>query len=100
MSTGSVIDGEPSVAAKALALKRALVETVADAGINGIDNVTMALLNTPVDLLLMYQFGGGTTAHNTTRGSLASSRVANFAAAQVETHLAAIDTRIKQLGGS
>jgi|SRR5579864_72784 len=99
MSIGSIIDAEPTTAAKVLALKRALVETVADA-YPGIDNTTMDLLNFQVDLLHMYKFGGGTTAHNTTRLTLASSRVGNFAAAQVETHLAAIDARIKQLGGT
>ncbi len=100
MSVGSTIDGEPNVAAKALALKRALVEVVSDAGSGTIDDVTMALLNTHVDLLHMYKFGGGVTAHNTTRTTLASSRVGNFVAAQVENHLASIDLRIKQLGGS
>jgi len=100
MSIGTTIDGEPTNATKALALKRALVETVADAGIGAIDDTTMALLNVPVDLLHMYKFGAGTTAHNTTRTTLASSRVGNFVAAQVETHLAAIDNRLKQLGGS
>lgn len=100
MSVGSIIDGEPNTAARALALKRALVEVVSDAGSGAIDDTTMALLNTPVDLLHMYKFGGGTTVHNTTRTTLASSRVGNFVAAQYESHLAAIDVRIKQLGGS
>ncbi len=100
MSVGSTIDGEPNVAAKALAIKRALVETVSDAGAGAIDDTTMALLNQPVDLLHMYKFGGGVTVHNTTRTTLASSRVGNFVAAQVENHLAAIDVRIKQLGGT
>ncbi|SRR6266699_1738944 len=100
MSIGSVIDGQPNVAARALALKRALVETVADAGAGTIDDATMALLTSYVDLLHMYKFGGGTTAHNVTRTTTATSRVGNFVAAQTETHLASIDVRLKQLGGS
>lgn len=100
MSVGSVIDGEPNVAAQALALKRALVQVVADAAYKSIDDATMELLMVPVDLNHMYKFGGGTTAHATTRATLASARVGNFAVAQVESHLADIDKRITQLGGS
>lgn len=100
MSDGTVIDGEPNVAAKCLALKRALVQNVADAAYKSIDDATMALLMVPVDLNHMYKFGGGTTAHATTRGTQASARVGNFAAAQVESHLAEIDSRLKVLGGS
>lgn len=99
-TTGQVIDGEPNVACQALALKRALVQLVADAGMTAIDQPTMDLLNKPVDLAYMQKFGGGTTAHATARATQASARVGNFAVAQVESHLAAIDARLKALGGS
>lgn len=100
MSDGTTIDGEPNTAAKALAIKRALIQTVADAAQGSIDNTTMALLNTPVDLLHMYRYGGGTTAHAATRGQQASARVGNFNVAQVESHLADIDKQIIKLGGT
>jgi len=100
MSDGTVIDGEPNVAAKCLALKRALIQNVADAAQGSIDGATMDLLQLPVDLLHMYHFGGGTTAHATTRQTVASSRVANFNVAQVESYLAAIDAKITKLGGT
>lgn len=100
MSVGSVIDGEPNIAAQALAIKRALVQVIADAPYKSIDDATMALLQVPVDLNHMYKFGGGTTAHAPTRGTLATARVGNFVAAQYESHLADIDARLKALGGS
>ena len=100
MSTGSIIDGEPNTACQALALKRALVQLVADAGMAAIDATTMALINAPIDYAFMQKFGGGTTAHAATRATQASARVGNFAAAQVESHLADIDKRLMQLGGS
>ena len=100
MSIGTFIDGEPNIAAQCLALKRALVETVADAPQGKIDQATMDLLSFQVDLLHMYRFGAGTTAHNATRTTAASARVGNFVAAQHETHLAAIDLQIKKLGGT
>lgn len=100
MSDGTTIDGEPNVAAKVLAIKRALIQNVADAAQGAIDSTTMNLLNTQVDLLHMYRFGGGTTAHAPTRGTQASSRVGNFNVAQVESHLADIDKQITKLGGT
>lgn len=100
MSVGSIIDAEPTAATKALALKRALIETVADAGASGIDPQTMALLTAQIDLLHMNKFGGGVTGHNTTRTTPASARVNNFAVAKVEEHLADIDRRLTALGGS
>lgn len=100
MSIGSIIDGEPNVAAQVLALKRALIETVSDAGVKNIDAKTLALLVQPVNLEHMLKFGGGVTSHNTTRITTASARVSNFEVAQVENHLAAIDTQLKALGGS
>jgi hypothetical protein len=100
MSIGTTIDAEPNPAAQALALKRALVELIADATPAAIDATTLDLLMKPVDLRHMLKFGGGTTSHNTTRTQAASLRVANFNVAQVENHLADIDKRIKALGGA
>ena len=100
MSIGTTIDGEPNVACQALALKRALIETVSDAGLKNIDDTTMALLNKQIDLVHMFKFGGGVTSHNGTRTNAGSARVGNFAVADVENHLAAIDLQLKKLGGS
>jgi hypothetical protein len=100
VSIGTVIDGEPNVATQALALKRALVEIVADAGMAAIDTTTMALLNQHVDLAYMQKFGGGVAIDKGQRATVASARVGNFAAAQVETYLAAIDAQLKKLGGT
>lgn len=100
MSVGSIIDGEPNVACQALALKRALIETVSDAGIKNIDAKTLALLVQPVNLEHMMKFGGGVTSHNSTRVNAGSARVQNFEVAAVENHLADIDRQLKALGGS
>jgi hypothetical protein len=97
---GQTIDAEPSIAAQCLAIKRALVETVADAGLKAIDDQTLALLMVPVDLAFLQKFGGGITAHNTTRTNPASPRVGNFNVARVEEHLAAIDRQLIKLGGT
>jgi hypothetical protein len=100
MSIGTTIDSEPNVAATALALKRALIETVSDAGLTAIDAQTMALLAFTVDLPFMQKFGGGVTSHNTTRTTPGSPRTGNFYTAKIEEHLADIDRRIKALGGT
>jgi len=100
MSIGSVIDGEPNVACQALALKRALIETVSDAGLANIDSKTMDLLMKQIDLRHMFKFGGGVTSHNTTRTNPGSARVANFVVQDTENHLADIDRQLKALGGS
>lgn len=100
MSTGTIIDGEPNVVCKALALKRALIETVSDAGPTAIDPASMALLTQIVDLQFMNKFGQGVTANNPTRINPGSARTGNFYTAKVEEHLADIDRRLKALGGS
>jgi len=100
MSIGTIIDSQPNTACTVLALKRALIETVSDAGLTAIDPQTMALLALQVDLPFMNKFGGGVTSHNTTRTTPASARVQNFQVAKVEEHLADIDRRLKALGGS
>jgi hypothetical protein len=100
MSVGSTIDAEPNAVCKALALKRALIETVADAGATAFDPVSMALLTQAIDLNHMNKFGGGVTGHNTTRTAAGSARVQNFQVAKVEEHLADIDRQLKALGGS
>lgn len=100
MSIGSIIDAEPNVAAKCLAIKRALIETVSDAGTKNIDAKTLALINKNVNLDLMLKFGGGVTAHNATRTIPGSARVGNFEVAKVEEYLADIDRQLTALGGS
>jgi len=100
MSIGTVIDAQPNTACTVLALKRALIETVADAGLKAIDDQSMALLTQIVDLAFMGKFGGNVTSHNTTRTTPGSARVQNFQVAKVEEHLADIDRRLKALGGS
>lgn len=100
MSVGSIIDGEPNAVCQALALKRALIETVSDAGATAFDAKSLALVTQVIDLNHMNKFGGGVTSHNTTRTAPGSTRVQNFQVAQVEEHLAAIDRQLKALGGS
>src|SRR3954469_21950130 len=100
MSVGSIIDAEPNPACQALALKQALIETIADASLKAIDDGTMALLVKPVNLQHMNKFGGGTTSHNATRTNAGSARVGNFEVQAVENHLADIDRQLKKLGGS
>lgn len=100
MSIGTVIDGESTTEQKCLALKRALIETVADAGPANISPKTLALLLVPVDLNFMLQFGGGTTARNGKRTQAGSSRSGNSHVAMIENHLADIDKQLVALGGS
>src|SRR5690242_20155764 len=100
MSIGTTIDGEPNVACQALALKRALVQLVSDAGLSAIAGKTMVLLQIPVDYSHMQKYGGGVTAHAATRTQPGSQRVQIFSVSVVENHLADIDNQLKALGGS
>lgn len=100
MTIGSIIDAEPNAVCQALALKRALIETVSDAGAGAFDAKTLRLLRKEIDLEFMNNFGGGVTAHKTNRLTPGSTRVQNFNVARVEEYLADIDRQLLALGGS
>lgn len=100
MSVGTVVDGESTTEQKILALKRALIETVADCGPANISTKSLQLLLVPVDLNFVLQFGGGTTARNGKRTQAGSARSGNSVMAIVENHLADIDKQLVALGGS